>query len=202
MARIGRSIILAATLLSLTSCGEREYSLKFAGLSCKIPGSYFLPRISRPRADDPSLILRYYLPAFTPGPTRTLDPKYRGGHGDTITASIHRRTSALISLYANMAAFRPDGATYSDAFGLRQVEVTHRDWARKPGERNHLLLYRAEGRTIKTLIRCDPNPRSPPCEHFFNGTGIRFHLTYSLRHLHQWSEIEKGTLMVLERLCK
>lgn len=201
MVRIGCSIILAATLLSLTSCGEREYSLKFAGLSCKIPSGYFPPRIARPRTDEPySLILRYYLPDFTPGRTRKLDPKYRGGHGDKITASIHRGTHGLISLYANWAASRPDGAPYTDAFGLRQVEVTDR--TRKPGERNHLLLYRAEGRTIKTLIRCDPNPRSPPCEHFFNGRGINFKLTYSLRHLHQWKEIEKESHIVFERLCK
>jgi hypothetical protein len=190
-------IFLAAALLS--SCGERIYTLKFGGYECKIPRSYF-PSYARPKGDESlSLIIDYYLPDFTSEPTRRLDAKYRGGHGDTINASLQPGVGNLLPLYAAEASLRPEGAAYSDAFGLRQVEVQH--WAQKPTERNHLLLYGANDGLIKTLIVCDPNPRSPPCQHWFNAGGIDFRLTYSLRHLSQWSTIEAGSRAVLARLC-
>lgn len=188
---------LAVVLLA--SCGEKIYTLKFGSYVCEIPRSYF-PVFARPVGDESlSLILDYYLPEFTSEPTRAVDAKERGGHGDTITASLHTGEGSLLPLYAVEASRRPEGAAYSDAFGLRQVQVQH--WTRKAAEKNHLLLYGANEGVIKTLILCDPNPRSPSCEHRFNAEGTSFALTYSLRHLSQWSAIEAGSRQLLARLC-
>jgi hypothetical protein len=192
--------LLVALSLLLASCGERVYDLTFAGHTCEIPCSYF-PPFARPGGPKPyNLILDYYIPDFTSRPTRPLDPKYQGGHGDRITATLNVGERSWLASYASMASARAENATYSDFAGLRQVEF--RQWAQKPSEKNHILLYRAEGSVIKSLINCNPNPRSPPCEHWFNHAGIAFKLTYSLRHLTEWRRIESGTRTMFERLCR
>jgi hypothetical protein len=187
------------TVVLLSSCSERIYTLKFGSYVCEIPRSYF-PVFARPEGDQSlSLILDYYLPDFTSKPTRKQDPKYQGGHGDRITASLHPGDGSLLPLYAAEASRRPEGAAYSDVFGLRQVQVQHR--TQKAAENNHLLLYGANEGVIKTLIMCNPNAHSPPCEHRFNAAGISFALTYSLRHLSEWSAIEAGSRQLLASLC-
>jgi hypothetical protein len=123
-----------------------------------------------------------------------------GRYDNHVSAQLQQGSRSLLPHYAHFASKRIEGASYQDAFGLRQVEIS--DDQLKPSERKHLLYYGAINNEVTTLITCNPNPRRPPCEHRFNSDGVHFALTYWQAQLPKWREIEDGTVATFRGLCK
>jgi hypothetical protein len=153
-----------------------------------IPWGYFL--FGKPDLlNEPDVIvLRAFLPEFTPKPT--MSPPLDGGHGDEVSFSLNKRLGSLTSLFASYAADRIDSFPFTDAHGLRMFRVSQR---RVPGRIDESVVYFAHrDEAVTVLIHCEPAHRSPPCTHRFVADDLAFELRYHMLYLPQWQKIQAG----------